>query len=423
MKRRPLPAGWSLLDVLLALFLSAALVSVFVAWARIGTRRMLARNLASGIDAELRALVAYARLLRLRGGPLPGARFVNVPRARLLAAGTLPAYLSPTNLLGQHYRDFLASPRRGLLEAVVLTVGGDSGPRAQRLAALAVLAGGTRVGEIPPRASGRCGVRGGGGAWCLSLHGGLLDPGPGHLVALRTIDPGERLDLALDRYRVGHGREWNTMHTRLGLDGHSVTGARDYGLLDGASFGSQDGGDLRLGRRRLASSRPYVRWAYDGPGGASSLRLTALSPDTLTLSAHRRAARLDVAGTLTTQGDVTAGDGLFALSTSVEHVAVYDLCPPGPGCAHGRAEVRVPAPVCLTDERPAIYAVPEAIVSQPAQPLEGESAYVVPRTNGWDVGLAALLEQGRRARWFPVAGDVLVAVRCRRLPFVTTESP
>ncbi len=417
MNARPPHGGWSLLDVLLALFLSAALISVFVGWARIGTRRMLARNLAAGLDVQLRALVAYARLLRLRGETLPGARFVAVSRARLVASGALASYLAPTNLLGQRYRDFLAAPRRGALEAVVLTEGGDDGPHAQRLAALAVLAGGTRVGEIPIRGAEGCAARGGGGAWCLPLRDGLPDPGPGHLVALRTVDPGERLNLALDRYAVGNGREWNTMHTRLGLGGHRVAGARSYGLLDGASFGSRNGGDLRLGRRRTSASRPYVRWAYAGPGGPSSLRLAALAPDTLTLSARNRTARLDIAGKLAARGDVTAGGGLFALSTSLEHLAVYALCPPvGSTCTNGRTEIHVPAPACLPGERPEIYAVPEAVVSEPAQPLEGESAFVVPREGGWDVGLAALLEEGRRARWLPVAGDVLVATRCRRLP-------
>jgi hypothetical protein len=414
MNARTTHAGWSLLDVLLALFLSAALVSVFVAWARIGTERMLARNLAAELDAQLRALVVYARLLRLHGGRLPGARFVVVSHRRLVASGALASSLATTDLLGQRYRDFLAAPEPGVLDAVVLTDGGEDGARARRLTALAVLEGGTRLGEIPPRSGGACAARGAGGAWCLPGGTGLPHPGPGHLVAFRALAPERRLDLALDRYAVGDGREWNTMHTRLGLGGHRIVGARSYDLLDGSSLGSRRGGDLRLGRRHTSLSRPYVRWAYTGPGGASSLRLAAFAPDTLRLSARTRAARLEVAGTVATRDDVTAGGGLFALSRSVEHLAVYALCPPGPGCANGRMTVSVSAPACLAGERPAIYVVPEAIASDPAQPLEGDSAFVTPHPGGWNVGLAALLEDGRRARWVPASGDVLVATRCRR---------
>ena len=423
MKARSRPHGWSLLDALLALFLSAALVSLFVSWARIGTQRMLARGLASGLHAQLRALVAYARLLQLHGDrPLPlGKEFVPVPHARLVSSGVLAPYLSSVNPLGQHYRDFLAAPHHGLIEAIVLTEGGSDGSRARRLGALAVLAGGTRIGEVLPTPAAGCTARGDGGAWCLPLEDGLPNPGPGHLVALQEVDPARRLDLALDRYRVGNGQEWNTMHTRLGLGGHRVAGARSFRLLDGTTLGSGNGGYLRLGRRAGATAQPYIRWAYAGPGGPSSLRLSALAPDTLTLSARHRAARFDVMGTLATRGDVTAGDGLFALSTSLDHLSIYKLCPPSvPGCAQGPADARVPVPECLTGEQPAIYAVPEEIVTDPAQPLEGESAYVVPHTDSWDVGLAALLDEGRRARWAAVPGDVLVATRCRH---TTSPSP
>mgnify|MGYP001002419085 CR=1 FL=1 len=228
-------AGFSILEVIIALLVVAALVP-FV------TSAIFKRQQDVKEQAAAQQLTAFAKgasyYLRENFNSLyaaAGSGTVAVPAATIVAAGNLPSSFQIANGYRQTHcmlvrRSPSATPTRNLIEAFAVTEGG-SDIEPTRLPFVAAMAGGP--GGAIELVSGAATIRGAYGGYALpagpyaaaNCSGTAITPG--RLAYALFFDNQHLIADYLYRYQVPGYPEANTMHANIDMSGNNIVNANE----------------------------------------------------------------------------------------------------------------------------------------------------------------------------------------------------
>ena len=229
--------GFTLLEVVVALIIFAALLPTLFSLWESGMNAVKARQAAEHLVKVSKATAQYVKKhqdrLALQATPSGGPELTV---ADLIDEELLPEGFTERNAFGQTYRVYIRQPRNKELHAVTLTFGGRGHDDKDKkfvtsiipsAASMAGASGGFVPGNDIPGLSQDM-LRGAFGGWTLSLSGmGIASPGPGHLGALANFDEAGLAQDFLYRVAVPGNPELNAMRTELDMTDHALRGVQE----------------------------------------------------------------------------------------------------------------------------------------------------------------------------------------------------
>lgn len=224
--------GMTLIEVLFAIVIFAALLGPLTYWIQEGTIKQAAKTASTQMQVVGEAAREYAKenyaTLIPTASP-SSAVTVTVPN--LVSGGYLPSTFNNANPWNQSFVAYVNEPTVGDLRVLVLTTGGrghdpnnpDFGNKTipSVAAAMGGAGGFVATGDMPGVLANT--VQGTYGGWDLDLSGtGIPNPGAGHVAYLVTLDEGEIDRDSLYRVNVPGQPELNQMFTTLDMNSNTI---------------------------------------------------------------------------------------------------------------------------------------------------------------------------------------------------------
>ncbi len=236
MSTRQRQTGFSLLEIIIALFVVGAMVPLIATTIIKRQKDVKEQATAQQMAAFAKGAGYYLRenFNSLYAATNSGAT-VAVPAATIVAAGNLPAAFQATNGYRQQHcllvrRSPLATPTKNLIEAFAVTEGG-LGIEDARLPFVAAMAGG--AGGAIESVAGVTTIRGAYGGYSVvaapyaSANCSGTAIAPGRLAYALFFDNQHLIADYLYRFEVPGHPEANTMSTNINMGGNNITNANE----------------------------------------------------------------------------------------------------------------------------------------------------------------------------------------------------
>jgi prepilin-type N-terminal cleavage/methylation domain-containing protein len=262
--------GMTLIEVLFAITIFAALLGPLSHWIQQGTIKQAAKTASMQMQEVAQAARAYCKdnySSLIASATASNAETVTI--ADLQAGGYLTGSFNNANPWNQSYVTYVNEPTSGDLRILVLTTGGrnhdpnnpDFGNKT--IPSVAASMGGSggfvATGDMPGVPANT--VQGAFGGWDLDLSGtGIPNPGAGHLAYLVNIDEDEIDRDSLYRVNVPGQPELNQMFTTLDMNSNQI-------IMGDADVGGGDGEGVRSVNLEDHEAGDFTCADHDDDGG------------------------------------------------------------------------------------------------------------------------------------------------------------